>query len=605
MKIINKIASGVVILSLLTYYASPVLAYVNEETIYSNLDSNGKAYSSKVTTIVEDKDGNKIEQNDLEKSLPIETKITYYLNGNEIEASKIAGASGRVTIKLEFENKDKHGDLYTPFVVVSGLILDNKKNSNIEVVNGKLLTNGNKTIAVGIALPGMQESLGINSDRIDLPSSVEVSMDTSKFESGNILVYASPKLLGNLDISMDKFDDIFDKVNALESATKALEDGAGQLSDGLKTLDEGANALSNQYGEFDNGLNDLKNGAVALSAGARGLDAGASSLVGGINQVGQGANDLAEGIGQVEAGANGLAAGLDDASQGAAGIVAGIEQVDGGINQMIQGIESKVDIETLEQQKAGLEAQIETYTAQLKAIPSDTELDMAVQYEQLTAEQAANYKQTKALLGGLVQSLQGNLNSLVSTESLYSGLNSLKNGIEKEDGLLAGANALSAGVGEIKTGANSLAVGISQVGEGATNLAAGAGQLSEGAESLKYGTSSLASGADELSEGAVKLKNGSSLVVDGLGKLADGSKQLVEGSETLANGIKQFNQEGISKISELINKGKNLVRKIERLQNLSNEYTSFASRESRDEIKFISITDGITAEKKEKNNKDE
>jgi len=453
MRIISKIAAGVVVTSLLTYYASPVLAYVNEETIYSNLNTNGKAYDSTVTTIVEDKEGNKVEQKETNKELPIETKITYYLNGQEIEAKKIAGASGRVTIKMEFENKDKHGDLYTPFVVVAGLMIDNKANTNIEIVNGKLLTNGNNTIAVGIALPGMQESLDIDTDKIELPTSVEISMDTEKFESGNIMVYASPKLLGNLDISMDKFDEIFDKVNALETATKALEDGAGQLSDGIKQLDEGATTLSTQYVELDSGLNSLKDGAVSLSAGANQLDDGATSLVGGINQVGQGANDLAAGIGQVEAGANdlatgigqvevganGLADGLESASVGAAAVVSGIQQIDGGINQMLQGIEANVDIENIETQKAGLEAQISTYTNQLNQIPSDEEMELAIQYNRLTEEQAANYKQTRALLGGLVQSLQGNLNSLVSTQSLYGGLNNLKAGIEKEDGLLAGA----------------------------------------------------------------------------------------------------------------------------------------------------------------------
>ena len=147
MKIFQKIVSGVVVTSLLTYYATPVLAYMNEETIYSNLDLNGKNYKSSVTTILEDKDGSKIEQNETTDELPIETKITYYLDGKEIDANEIAGKSGRVTIKLEFVNKLENDvqingnkeKIYTPVVVAAGLTLENKNNKNIEISSRKII----------------------------------------------------------------------------------------------------------------------------------------------------------------------------------------------------------------------------------------------------------------------------------------------------------------------------------------------------------------------------------------------------------------------------------------------------------------------------------
>ncbi|MBR2290422.1 MAG: hypothetical protein IJ867_07610 [Clostridia bacterium] len=632
MKIINKVASSIVIASLLTYYASPVLAYVNEETIYSNLDANGKAYNSTVTTVVEDKKGTTTSQDTTKNELPIETKITYYLDGEEMEASKIAGKSGRVTIKLEFENKEKHGDIYTPFVVVAGLMIDNKANTNIEIVNGKLLTNGNSTIAVGIALPGMQESLGIDEDTFQIPSSVEIAMDTEKFESGNIMVYASPKLLGSLDISMKDFDEIFDQVDALETAAKALEDGAVTLADGMKTLDAGAVQLSSGAKELNDGANQLKEGANSLANGAQtlsseygALDTGIASLKSGVDTLSNGssaldsgAGALVSGIGQVSDGATSLSAGIGQVSGGANALVGGISQVDGGINQLISGIEENVDVSTFEAQKETLKGQMNTYQTMLGEIPADETLEAGLAAEVLTEEQVANYKQTRSLLAGLVQSLEANYSSLVATEQLYGGLLQVRNGIEKEDGLLVGANALVAGIGQVDAGATSLAQGIDQVSAGASSLksgteslVSGVSDLSSGASSLKAGSNKVVNGLSELSAGSVALKNGANSLSDGATtlyngtvSLAEGTVQLVTGSETLSNGMKQFNRDGISKIADLVNKdGKDLIRKIEKLEKLSNDYTSFASKEERDDLKFISITDSIKVEEKASDSK--
>ena len=672
MKIINKIASSIVIASIMTYYAGPVIAYVNEETIYSNLDSNGNVYKSTVTTITEDEKETKTEQNETEKTLPIETKITYYLDGKEMDSSKIAGKSGRVTIKLEFENKEKHEDLYTPFVVVSGLMINNKENTNIDIVNGKLLTNGNSCIAVGLSFPGMAESLGIDEDTIKIPNFVEISMDTEKFEMGNIFIYASPKLLGELDISMDDFDEIFDKINALEIASKALEDGAVSLSDGIEILDagvielssgaknlndgvttlksgandlaNGVNTLNSEYGTLDSGITDLKDGVSTLASGASALDSGAGALVDGISQVSNGVTGLATGISAVSTGVNGVVSGIESVDSGVNSLIGGINGIDNGINNLIQGIETNVDISNLENQKSSLQAQITQYTTKLSTIPSASELEASVVAGLLTAEQAENLAQTRALLEGLVASLQANYNSLLATESLYGGLNQLKNGIEKEDGLLAGANAIKVGIEStnpdnpgLLAGANALKTGI----ESEDGLLAGANAIKNGIEkedgllaganALKMGTTGLTSGVNALSDGTSKLKAGSSKVANGLGQLAygsntlkngvntlsdgatalydgtvkltDGSKQLVDGSKTLADGLKQFNEEGINKISELVDTGKDLIRKIEKLEKLSNDYTNFASREKRDDLKFIAITDSIKAETETKNSK--
>jgi len=43
--------------------------------------------------------------------------------------------------------------MYTPFVTVCGTIVNNDKNKNIEITNGKIVNDGSKSVLMGMALP--------------------------------------------------------------------------------------------------------------------------------------------------------------------------------------------------------------------------------------------------------------------------------------------------------------------------------------------------------------------------------------------------------------------------------------------------------------------
>ena len=76
-----------------------------------------------------------------DKKLPVNMKITYSLDGKEIKPEELAGKSGKVTIRFEYENTDKQTvdvdgkeiEVFTPFVMMSGMILDGDKFSNVEI----------------------------------------------------------------------------------------------------------------------------------------------------------------------------------------------------------------------------------------------------------------------------------------------------------------------------------------------------------------------------------------------------------------------------------------------------------------------------------------
>ena len=104
------------------------------------------------------------------QELPVAVKITYYLEGKEIQPSELAGKSGNVKIRIDYENKaektvkidGKEETIHVPFIMATGMILPSDKFSNVEVQNGKVISDGQNEIVMGIGFPGLADSLKLS-----------------------------------------------------------------------------------------------------------------------------------------------------------------------------------------------------------------------------------------------------------------------------------------------------------------------------------------------------------------------------------------------------------------------------------------------------------
>ena len=287
----KKLISSTLLFSMFVYSVAPVMAYTKEESVYSKLDNNGTAYQTIVSSHLknsekskllddisdlmnienvsgnqdfEEKDGEIIWKADgediyyegnTEKELPIECKITYKLDGKEISKDEIIGKSGRVNVKLEFTNKEKRQEMingkmqtmYVPFIVGVGTVIDNENNKNIEISSGKVIDNGNKTFAMGIAIPGMQESLGIDKNTLEIPDMVEISMEAKSFEMNEIYCFATPKLIDEDDLNiLNKIDKFYEMAEELKDGSSKLVEGSNRLAEGSKQLNAGTHELSSK-----------------------------------------------------------------------------------------------------------------------------------------------------------------------------------------------------------------------------------------------------------------------------------------------------------------------------------------------------------------------
>ncbi len=292
-------------------------ALTKNETIYTNLDETGKVIQSSVTNHLFIKDKNIFEddtelknilningnetfsldqnmikwdangkdifyQGTTEKEQPIDVEIEYYLNDKKLNVKDMIGKKGKVKLIFNFKNKEmtefdlggKAETVYTPFVVTTGMILDNQYNHNIEVENGKWVDSGSRSFVIGLATPGLYESFHI--DGFQKLNTITVSYDTSKFSFGTMYMVATPKILEEKDLEVfDKLDQLHSNMGTLKSSMDQIEDGVKQLKTGSASLSEGATQIHSHLMTALNSITQLKEGSISLT---RGLDTIVDSL---------------------------------------------------------------------------------------------------------------------------------------------------------------------------------------------------------------------------------------------------------------------------------------------------------------------------------------
>lgn len=304
-------------------------------------------------------------QGTTDKELPVDVAISYELEGKEIAPEDLVGKTGNVTIRFTYTNNEKttvevngkEKEVYVPFAMISGAILPAEHFSDIEVTNGKVISEGDNNIVVGMAFPGLKDSVNIDSlkekavdeeakeklDEVEIPETVEIHAYATNFEMNQTMTMAMSDLLSdlNMDDTLDiDTSKITDSMNELKDATQQLKDGSTELNDGVATLQEGAQTLADKSKDLDTGAGELKDGAQALNNGAQALNDGAESL-------NSGAGDLKAGIDQVDSGVSSLKDGTASLVNGANELNSGAGQLRDGINQAASGVD---------QLKAGLEA---------------------------------------------------------------------------------------------------------------------------------------------------------------------------------------------------------------------------------------------------------
>lgn len=271
------------------------------------------------------------------RELPVSVEISYYLDGQKIDPRELAGKNGHVKIDFDYKNKVKQGNVYTPFVMVTGLVLPAEKFCNVAVTNGKMVSDGEKYVVVGIGVPGMNDNLNLeNSDLlkeldIDFPENFTIEADAEDFELTMSMTVAS-----NLDLSKVDLDDIKGK-DDLQEKIDEMKDGATQLVDGTGELADGVQELKDSCQELIDGMNSVDEGAGALNDGIAELNTKKGELIKGINDLADGINTLNSKKGDLISGVDQLADGIYTLNSKKESLVAGVNALAGGAKQVDDG----------------------------------------------------------------------------------------------------------------------------------------------------------------------------------------------------------------------------------------------------------------------------
>lgn len=526
-----------------------------EETFEVNADGD----------IIWDSEGKDIYyQGTTDGELPISVKISYKLNGKEISAEDLKGKDGKVEIHISYENHVKERtsvngsetEMYTPFTMVTALMLPTDEYQNVEIDNGKIISDADKDIVVGLGFPGLRENLNLQELDIDIPDSFTITADVKNASVGPTITLASSEILS--EFGLDDVDDF----DSLENSVGALEDAAGQLTDGSKELAEGANTLDEKTSELKSGVNELKDGVDSYVGGVAEIADGSTRILAGMDTLKQGAYDAQAGIQSAKDGADKLLAGYDAEN----GVVAGATELSQGLGALKLAIpDTALNSGTIKEVASALAEQT------TQNIPDETFKAMN------TTKTAYTTELTEAYASVLQTDLAGPVNNQVAK---------IKG---KVSALATGADNLSAGMGKLRDGTANLQGGLTQLCDGSDALVGGS-------EQLYSAVSQLQKGASRLNESSSLLKTGAGKLADGAGQFGDGVGQLADGANTLSGGMEEFKITGIDKLAEVFHGDiQNATSRIEAMTTLGKNYRSFAGigEDVEGSTKFIIETKGV------------
>ena len=572
-----------------------------------------------------------------DREVPVGVTVTYWLDDREIAPQDLAGKSGHVKIRFDYENRtsmtvavhDKSYNVKVPFVVMTAMVLPEDTFGHIEVTNGRCMSFEGQNMVLGYAIPGLAESLRLNefepTEEVEIPSYVEVECDAQDFELSFTATVATNGLFKDIkDDDLDDIDELTDNMKELNDATSEMVDGAGkllELSNNKGKLYEGSAALSQGLSKIEESLPEsltvagltgdqkLEDILNTLAADAKVL-ADAMVTLKGENEWEKVFEDMRTYVtlvqssymgaetelAQAEAEYENLSESIADSVSSAAneiGDTAG-STATSAANDRISEIVSSLDFSD-----AGLtpeqEDMIRNQIAEdLSGIDISGDVSEVVSADAMNRiestvlsveeQRMAHVTAAKACLDQITEAAASNKEAIeaLDTEKIQKAADDMKKQFLALTEYTDDMDKLDGSVQSIRKMYSDLKGGIEQ-------LATGSGQLTEG-------ISQFNSGIDALYSGAVLLTQGTSALESYGSPLLEGASALTEGMSALHDGIKTFDEEAIQELTDLAGDDLlNLSSRIRAIKICDSSYQTFSGLAPgrKGSVKFIIETDEI------------
>src|SRR5690625_3182006 len=176
------------------------------------------------------------------KDIPWHIDITYYLDGEEISASDLAGQSGKLEIHIQTKkNKKIDKVFYEHYLLQIMVSFDPLYFENIQAPKGTEANEGKNKLITFSVMPGQDETL-------------ITTADATNIEIEPIEISAIP---ANIALDDMETDDMGDELETLTDAIARIHDGVDELQKGTKELKNSSMELKDGSGQLANSMNNI------------------------------------------------------------------------------------------------------------------------------------------------------------------------------------------------------------------------------------------------------------------------------------------------------------------------------------------------------------
>ena len=237
-----------------------------DRTMLTDIQNVGgnETFTLEGETLIWKADGKNVTyQGTSDKTPAVLPSVTLTLDGEEISAADLKEKNGEAVLTVTYRTAGE-----APALALSVLPLPEEGISDLKTENAAVLTEADRSVLVGWAVPNIDDSL-------QLPASFSASFHADHADLGWMLTFCSSDPLEAACREIDSRVNV-DPDAALQEITSlltALRDGADLPETEGKTKE-----IADRINELNKGLKDLDAGAVKLADGAQQVSDGAIAL---------------------------------------------------------------------------------------------------------------------------------------------------------------------------------------------------------------------------------------------------------------------------------------------------------------------------------------
>lgn len=411
----------------------------------------------------------------IDKELPMDLSIKYYLDNKEISGEDIAGKTGDFKIVVSIKDSP---DLTMQIQIPLNL----NKFSDISV-------NGGVSSVVGKTMTVVYNHLPMGDGEYVLEAYGE------NIELDSITIAGTA---GDIEIP-----------DNLDSGIKQLVDGIDEMSDATKELHDGSVEINKGTNLLVSGIKSLSNGIYQLFTGTRDISENSNTIIGGFKEINEGliqfkehVGGLIAGIGEMNSGLSSLdkenkniKTGLEGINEGLSGLSEGIQGLDNGLSQLNEGHQGLVQLANslAKNPDPNVQALVQGVLGEAEAITSLSE--------------------------GAREASAGAISLAAGTSKLSAGYGEFSNGLSS---IAGGFNEMNQGLQTFPQELETMVGGHTQLVNGLEPLFGGIQELNAGMEKMYNETKSMPNQVQELADGQGEISDGLlKLNEEGFGKLKE------------------------------------------------------------------------------------